>query len=336
MDRGLVFTECYSAGIHTYNGIYSTLYSHPALLARHPMKQTPLPEMCGLPQQLRDMGYHNAFFMTHDENYDNMQGFLRANGFDEIFGQSRFPSEESVGTWGVPDHVLFDHVVAHCNDRAATSPFFIAVMTCSNHSPFIIPEGITFRPHSKELSKQVVEYADWSIGHFMREASRQPWFHNTLFVFIADHGAARPSVYDVSLSYHHIPLLFYHPEMISPCRIDRLALQLDVTSTVLGMMPYETTQQAFGLDLLRQRRSYAYFSDDDKLGVLDGEYLYLRRMAEKKESLYHYPDTLAEDFIGRYPERADSMRDYAYGMIQHSFQMISSGHASCDHDGERQ
>lgn len=330
MDRGLVFTECFSAGIHTYNGIYSTLYAHPALLARHTMKQTPLPEVCGLPQQLHDAGYQSAFFMTHDENYDNMQGFLLANGFDEVLGQSSFPSEETVGTWGVPDHILFDHVVAHCSDMAAQGPFFAAVMTCSNHSPYIIPEGIPFQPQSKELSKCVVEYADWSIGHFMEQAAQQPWYHNTLFVFIADHGAARPSAYDVSLSYHHIPLLFYHPERIGPCRVDRLAMQLDVTSTVLAMLPVVQEPHGFGLDLLRQQRNYVYFSDDAKVCVLDGEYLYLQLVAEQKESLYHYPDTLTDNVIGRFQERAESMRDYAFGMIQQSFQMISGGHASCN------
>lgn len=324
MRQGLVFTECYSSGIHTYNGVYSTLYSHPALLARHPMKQVPLPVMCGLPQQLHERGYHNVFFMTHDEDYDNMRGFLMANGFDEVLGQSHYPAKETVGTWGVPDHVLFDHVVRRCNDMAEQGPFFATVMTCSDHTPYIIPEGLNFTFNNKELSKRIVEYADWSIGHFMEEASRQHWFRNTLFVFVADHGAARPFAYDVSLPYHHIPLLFYFPNNIKPCRIDRLALQLDVAPTVMGMLPCEVEDHAFGLDLLRQRRQYAYFSSDDKISVLDGEYLYLYRTAGTRESLYHYSDTSTVDLIERLPERAQVMRDYAFGMIQQSYQMLSA------------
>lgn len=327
MAQGLVFTECYSSGIHTYNGIYSSLYSHPAILARHTMKQTKLPVMCGLPQHLHEVGYQNTFIMTHDEDYDNMRGFLMANGFDQVLGQNSFPSEESVGTWGVPDHVLFDHVVAHCNAVADQGPFFAAVMTCSDHTPYIIPEGIDFKPKSKELSQRSVEYADWSIGHFMEKASRQPWFENTVFVFVADHGASRTSPYDVSLAYHHIPLLYYQPKYIPAQHIDRLALQLDLAPTLEGMLPYHIENHNFGIDLLRHRRTYAYFSSDDKISVVDGEYLYLYRISGDHESLYHYCDTLPDDFIQAMPERAHVMRDYAFGMIQQSYQMITEGTA---------
>lgn len=322
MRQGLVFSECYSAGIHTYNGVYSTLFSHPALLARHTMKHTQMPVLFGLPQQLHEQGYRNVFFMTHDEDYDNMRGFLMANGFDEVLGQSHFPVGETVGTWGVPDHVLFDHVLDWCGDMAQQGPFFAAIMTCSDHTPYIIPDGISFTSQNKDLSKRIVEYADWSIGRFMKEASRQSWFENTLFVFVADHGAARPFAYDVSLPYHHIPLLFYHPRNIPPCRTDRLALQIDVAPTLMGMLPYQEENHAFGLDLLRQRRRYAYFSSDDKISVLDGEYLYLYRTAGALESLYHYADTSTVDLMSRMPERAEVMRDYAFGMIQQSYQML--------------
>ena len=322
MQQGLVFTECYAAGIHTYNGVYSTLYSHPALLARHTMKHTKLPAMYGLPQQLHEASYHNVFFMTHDEDYDNMRGFLMANGFDEVVGQSQFPAKEIVGTWGVPDHVLFDHVVARCNELAKEGPFFTTVMTCSDHTPYIIPEGLDILFKNKDLSERSVEYADWSIGHFMEAASRQPWFGNTLFVFVADHGAARPFAYDVSLPYHHVPLLFYYPNNIKPCCTDRLALQLDVAPTVMGMLPNQVENRAFGLDLLRQRRRYAYFSSDDKISVLDGEYLYLYRTSGALESLYHYADTSTVDLMEQLPERAEAMRDYAFGMIQQSYQML--------------
>lgn len=324
MAHGLVFTECYSAGIHTYNGIYSSLYSHPALLSRHTMKHATMPVMHGLPQQLHDLGYRNLFFMTHDEDYDNVRGFLMANGFDEVVGQSQYPAKEIVGTWGVPDHVLFDHVVERCNAAVAQGPFFVAVMTCSDHTPYIIPTNIDFKPKNIELSQKAVEYADWAIGRFMENASRQPWFENTLFVFVADHGAAKPFAYDVSLPYHHIPLLYYAPKYIAPCRTDRLALQLDLAPTLTGMLPYEVENRALGLDLLRQKRRFAYFSSDDKISVLDGEYLYLYRASSGKESLYHYSDTLTDDFVNRFPEKVATMRDYAFGMIQQSYQMLTA------------
>lgn len=36
-----------------------------------------------------------------------------------------------------------------------------------------------------------VKYADYADGAFVEEARSKPWFENTLFVFVADHGAGK-------------------------------------------------------------------------------------------------------------------------------------------------
>ena len=330
MRRGLVFTQCYSAGIHTYNGIYSTLYSHPGLLARHTMKHTFIPSMCGLPHQLQANGYQTTYMMTHDEDYDNMRGFLHANGFDSVIGQHSFPADESVGTWGLPDHRLFEHAIEHCTKVSQHGPFLTTIMTCSDHVPYILPDGIPFTPHSKAMADKMTEYADWSIGHFMQLAAQQPWFENTLFVFIADHGAASPTPYDIALSYHHVPMLFYCPQHITPQRCDRLALQLDLFPTLMGMFPYPYHNNTFGLDLLRHHRQYAYFSSDDKISILDTAYLYVCQVAENIEHLFHYCDTTPGDQIALHRDKADAMRRRAFGLIQHSYNMLDNRTTNCD------
>ena len=330
MHRGLVFIHCYSAGIHTYNGIYSTLYSHPGLMARHTMKNTFIPSMCGLPHQLQANGYQTTYMMTHDEDYDNIRGFLHANGFDSVIGQHSFPANESVGTWGLPDHRLFEHAVKHCTKVSHHGPFLTTIMTCSDHVPNILPDGIPFTPRSKAMADKMTEYADWSIGHFMQRAAQQPWFDNTLFVFIADHGAASSTHYDIALSYHHVPMLFYCPQHIAPRRCDRLALQLDLYPTLMGMLPYPYYNNTFGLDLLQQRRQYAYFSSDDKISILDTTYLYVCQIAENIEHLFHYCDTTPGDQIALHRDKADAMRRRAFGLIQHSYNMLTDRTTNCD------
>jgi len=333
MQRGMLFTQCYSAGIHTYNGVYSTLYSHPAIPARHTMAYTFPPSMCGLPHQLRAAGYQTTFMMTHKESYDNMENFLHANAFDSVVGQSHFPDQERVGTWGLPDHRLFEHAVEHCRAMARKgTPFFTVIMTCSDHVPYILPDNIPFTPRSKALADKMVEYADWSIGHFMQLAAQDekntdggsPWFDNTVFVFIADHGAAGQSIYDIALSYHHVPMLFYCPKHIAPQRCDQLALQTDLYPTLMGMLPYPYDNNTFGVDLRRVQRQYAYFSSDDKISVVDTAWLYICQVAENNEHLYHYCDTTAGDQLALHPEKAAAMRRHAFGLIQHSYNMIKN------------
>ena len=330
MAGGRIYTNAWSAGVHTYNGIYSSLYGHPAIMARHMMKGSSIFRMCGLPQTLQGMGYQTAYFMPHDADFDNMRGFLYNNGFSEVYGQSEYDPDEVVGTWGVPDHVLFDYALEHCNKVAAEGQsFFTTVMTCSDHSPYIIPEGIDFTPvNNNHVEYAVVEYADWSIGRFMQQAAQQPWFQNTLFVFVGDHGAARPCPYDMSLPYNHVPLLFYAPGRVAAERIDRPALQLDITATVLSMLEPQPANHTLGVDLQRYRRPYAYFSADDKVGVIsEGGLFWLWRVKEERESLYRLGS--AEDIISQLPDSAAAMRRYAFGMIQKSQQMLLDHTTEC-------
>lgn len=318
--QSLWFTQAYSAGIHTYNGVYSTLYSTPSIPGRHTMYHTFIPRMSGLPWVLHDKGYRNAFFMPHDEHFDNMEPFLYGNGFDSVVGQHSYDPNKVVGTWGVPDHVLFDYALDHCNRMAPKGPFFTTIITCSDHTPYILPTNIQFQPKSTEIAQQMVEYADWSIGRFIALASQQPWFDNTLFVFTADHGVLwGESKYEIALSYHHVPMIFYCPKHIQPQKCHRLALQIDLGPTLLGMIPHPQPNETFGLDLLRQQRQTAYFCSDDKVCALDSSHLYIYHMNDNYGTLYHYTCGDLTDYAHDDPDRASRMKEYSLGLIQQAY-----------------
>lgn len=329
MRGALTFREAYTSGIHTHNGIYSTLYSQPAILARQTMRNTPMPYVCGLPQALGAAGYHTAFFVGYDENYDNMQGFMYQNGFDLVVGEHSYPQKESKSTWGLPDHAMFAHVIEHCDSISRRGPFFACCMTCSDHSPYYLPDDIDFVPHHSEMTEKMTEYADWSIGQFMRAAATKPWFDNTLFVFVADHGLFLKPVYDMALSHNHAPLLFYAPRRIEPRFVDRLALQIDIAPTLLGFLGLEAPEAMLGVDLMRKTRPYAYFSADDKIGCVDGELLYIYRAKAQNASLYRYKEQSTVDLIDSLPERAEALRRYAMGMTQTSQNMLIDGSTAC-------
>lgn len=331
MAQSMTFAEAWSAGIHTYNGIYSTLYGHPALLARHSMRQAPLPRVCGLPQLLAAAGYSTAFFVSHEADFDNLQGFLSLNGVQRVVEKKDYPSNEYANTWGPPDHLLLDHVLEYCDSMAAKGPFFAGVMTISDHGPYVIPEGIDFKPTHKEIDKQMVEYADWSIGRFVRKAAQRPWFEKTLFVFVADHGAAMDKTYDMSLSYNHVPLLFYAPGRLTPCLRETMAQQIDIAPTILGMLGLDSGEQMLGLDLTLRDRRYAYFTADDKVGVVDGEWFYIYWVKQDgRESLYRYKEHNTDSFLEQEAGRAEEMRRYAFGMLQMGQQMLLEGTTACN------
>ncbi len=329
IDNSLCYEKAYSAGIHTYNGIYSTLFSHPAILNQHSMKKTVIPNMCGLPQQLRSHGYSTMYFTTHDDQFDNVAGFLYANDIETVISQKDYPSKEVKSTLGVPDHIMFEKAIQELNSIDNGKPFFVCLMTASDHNPYVLPDDIPFVPKSSEMSRKMIEYADWSIGKFVSEAKGCKWFDNTLFIFVADHGASGSSIYEMSLQYHHIPLIFYAPSQIEPQENEQFALQIDLGPTVLGMLFSDVQSNNLGIDLQRKKRKYAFFSCDDKIGVLDSTLFLIHRISDGHEGLYLYNRQDTCNYITEEANKADSMRNYAFSMIQHSFNMLKNKATSC-------
>jgi phosphoglycerol transferase MdoB-like AlkP superfamily enzyme len=313
--RGYSFDKTYTAGIHTYNGIFSTLFSFPALFRYHPMKDIAMLRYNGMAGALKKHGYSTTFFTTHDGQFDNMEGFLRNNDFEKIISQKDYPSKEVKSTLGVPDDYLFRFAVAEINKQHGDGkPFFAAFMTGSNHAPIIIPDYFT--PTSRTLPSQAVEYSDWSLQQLVDLSAKEAWFDSTLFVFIADHGSACVPVYDMPLSYHHSPFIIYAPKILGePHAFDMLTAQLDVFPTVMGLLALPYVNNTLGVDVLAKPRPYVYFCADNKYGVLDDEYFMVVKESGE-EALYRYVDKDVRNIIGEHEERANAMRSYALSNMQ--------------------
>lgn len=315
--EGLTFDRIYSAGIHTYNGIYSTLVSYPALKDRHPMKAVSMPRYSGLADTLRDQGYRTLYFSANDVQFNNAGGFLRANGLEDVFWQKDYPADRILSTLGAPDDYLLEFAANQITETHAEGrPFLAFIRTASLHGPWIVPEWADFEPRSTTLKKQVIEYADWSIRQFLVAARQQEWFDNTLFVFVADHGLYMTSTYDMALALNHTPLIFYGPKILKkPRGLGQIGGQIDVFPTIMGLLNMPYVNNTLGIDLFKQRRPYAYFVSDGRVGVIDKKYFLVMRDGGDS-SLYRYNERDTTDYIAEQPERAAAMRAYAYSMMQ--------------------
>lgn len=332
MHQGITFTQGWSAGIQSYNGIYSTHYGHPTIFKRHSLHidRDMVPRVCGLPQILQANGYSTAYFMPHKGLFDGMEKFFYSNGYDHVFEENSYPKSELVSTYGVPDHILFHHAIEYMNQESAKGPTYITVATCSNHPPLVLPKNIDFKPQAEDLKEQMMEYADWSIGQFMAEAAKQPWFSNTLFVFVADHGCNyKESSYDIHLPHVRIPISFYAPGRIEPKFISRQACQIDVPPTILGMLGIDYNNHMLGIDILKQQRRYSVLGTWETIGAADGELLYIYRK-DGRSTLHRYMDGNPEDVSAQYPDRKADLERYIKGIVQLSYQMLKDGTTRCN------
>lgn len=314
IDHSYFFDHFYSSGIHTFNGIHSTLYSYPAVFRKQPLNTVPINKYHGLPTVLRDKGYENIYFTTHDEQFDNVGGFLLANDFDRIVSAKDYPSNKLMSTLGVTDDYLFKNGIQELNKIENKKPFFATFMTSSDHGPYYVPE--TFNCSFTDKKEKAVAYADWSIGQFLKEAKKEAWFDNTIFVFVADHGQAMNVVYDMPLNYNHIPLFIFGQPILSEYKtISNLGGQIDLAPTLLGLLNQPYTNSSFGIDLFKQTRPFMYFNGDNKFGVINNDYFYIWRQSGK-ESLYQFKEKSLVDYIDSLPELSHEMSEYGMSFIQ--------------------
>lgn len=313
IKKSLYFPNAYSAGIHTMNGVYGTLFSFPALLNQHPLKTGDIVTYESWPTVMKNLDYATFYFTTHDEQFDNIGGYLAANNVETIVSEKDYPRSEVRSNLGVCDDYMFRVAVPRISQVASEGKnFFAAFLTASNHAPFVIPEY--YSPKQKDARYQVIEYADYSLMKFFDEAKKESWYENTIFALVGDHGASNND-YDISLAYHHVPIIIYDPKNENPRVENRLAGQIDIFPTIMGMLGYQYVNNTFGVDLMKVNREYIFFSSDDAYCCVDSACYYVCRN-DGAESLYNYRDGNGENHILDNQQKANEMKDYARSMIQ--------------------
>ncbi|WP_185145832.1 LTA synthase family protein [Chryseobacterium sp. SNU WT5] len=314
ITKSIFFENTYSEGIHTFNGIYGTLTSFPALWNQHPMKS--IQNYTTFTTPLKKAGYENVFFTTHDSQFDNMEGFLYANDFQKVYSQKDYPSSEVKSNLGVSDDYLFRFGIEKINEmqQKRKAPFFTSFLTSSNHSPIIIPDY--FKSNNPSQEEKVIQYADWSIGQFLKEAEKQSWYKNTIFVFLADHGSGYERTYEMSLSYNHIPLFFYAPHLLKNTGIRKdFVKQIDVIPSIMGLTDISYIKNNLGINVWTQKREFAYFGADDKIGVVNQDYFLIYRK-DGHEALYNYRTKDLKNYVKEYPVLVQKMKEYAFSNLQ--------------------
>ena len=321
-SHSISFSDFYSDGNHTFNGIYSSLYGYHSLPMVHHMKDiTHQQPYSGLPTALREAGYHTTFFTTHDDQFDNMAGFLLPNGFEKIISEKDYPDDAVLSTLGVPDHIMFGKVISEMDRmRLDGKPMFMAMITGSNHEPFVLPEDISLKTHSPELAQRMVEYADWSVGKFISDASSHSWFDSTIFVFTGDHGGLISGC-DPYLAFHHIPLIIYAPKIFShPEEINDVCGQADIYATVCGLLNLSYMNNSMGIDLIHQQRKYFVFNFDEEICcVTKNNFL---RMGHDQEHFFEISEDRKNLVATERSMQADSMKKILEATIQVTQRMI--------------
>ncbi|MEY3608434.1 MAG: hypothetical protein RLZZ447_1222 [Verrucomicrobiota bacterium] len=273
VSEGLLFDHCFTPHFGTARGVWALLTGIPDVSPTETASRNPA--MVDQHTLLDDFSaYERFYFLGGSASWANLRGLLSHNirGL-RLHEQDSFRSPR-VDVWGISDKNLF--LEADAVLRTAKQPFFAIIQTAANHRPYTIAEEDRGEFRRLELSSAEVRragfeslaelnafrYMDFAFGKFVAAARQAPYFRDTIFVFIGDHGIGGdagerlPRAWtEQYLTRYHVPLLFYAPGRIAPARIRSVASMVDVLPTIAGLAGVTVRNTTLGRDLLARERA---------------------------------------------------------------------------------
>ncbi|HAW63425.1 MAG TPA: hypothetical protein DCX26_14060, partial [Pseudomonas sp.] len=258
--EGLLFERFFANGTHTHQGMFASMACFPNLPGFEYLMQSPEGgnRFSGLPQLLSARAFNDVYVYNGDFAWDNQLGFFGNQGMTRFVGRNDYIDPVVADpTWGVSDQDMFDRAVQELGALAPGEPFYALLQTLSNHTPYALPDPLPVPAVSGHGSQDAhltaMRYSDWALGRFFEQAKRQPWYQDTLFVVVGDHGFGAPEqLTEMDLFRFHVPLLLIAPGVTEQfgSRREVVGTQVDVVPTIMGRLGGEVRHQCWGRDLL--------------------------------------------------------------------------------------
>ena len=258
--EGLLFERFFSNGTHTHQGMFATMACFPNLPGFEYLMQTPegSHKLSGLPELLSARKFDDVYVYNGDFAWDNQSGFFSNQGMTTFVGRNDFVNPVfSDPTWGVSDQDMFNRGLEELKKREGKEPFYALLQTLSNHTPYALPTPLPVEPVTDRGSLNehltAMRYSDWALGQFFEKARKEPYFKETLFVVVGDHGFGNEQqISEMDLGRFNVPLLLIGPGIQEKfgARNDTVGTQVDIVPTIMGRLGGEFRQQCWGRDLL--------------------------------------------------------------------------------------
>ena len=324
--RSITFSHTYCNGRKSIDGMPSILSSIPMFIEPFFLTPASMNHVSGLASILGGEGYQTAFFHGAQRGSMGFQAFARSTGFKDYYGREDFSrdkrfggEQEFDGTWAIWDEPFLQYYCAKMSEMK--EPFMTAVFTASSHHPYVVPEKYRERfPEEGIEIHKCIRYTDMALGKFFRSASRQPWFKNTIFVLTSDHtNLSDHDYYQTDLGGFCSPIIIYEPGItdLQPAVQDKIAQQIDILPTVLGMLHYPKPYFAFGIDVLNTPAE-----DTWAVNYLNGIYQYVKHGhvlqfdGQRTRAVYALTDSLMKhNLVGNCPDQ-ESMEHELKAIIQ--------------------
>jgi phosphoglycerol transferase MdoB-like AlkP superfamily enzyme len=295
--NGIFFERCFSPHFSTARGLFAILTGIPDAQMFKFSTRNPL----AISQHTiinNFEGYNKHYFLGGNPEFNNFKGLLDNVDGLQMHTETSF-SAPRVNVWGISDKDLF--LEANAVFAKQDKPFFAIIQTSDNHRPFMIPKKDTDFERVMEQDEILLKYgfesldefnsfrySDYSFRKFISAAQKEDYFHNTIFVFIGDHGVAGnadalyPAAWtDQRLTDEHVPLLFYAPYLLQPQKRSEVVSQIDVLPTIAGMIQQPYVNTTLGRDLLDtgKKNNFAFITNTaGKIGMVTDDFYFISNL----------------------------------------------------------
>jgi len=313
------FERSFCNGRKSIDGMPSILSSIPMFVEPFFLTPASMNQVSGIASLLGSKGYQTAFFHGAQRGSMGFMAFARKTGFQEYYGRedydadARFNGDEDFdGMWAIWDEPFLQYYCTKMNEMQ--QPFMTAVFTASSHHPYVVPEKYKdVYPEEGIIMHKCIRYTDMAIGRFFQEASRQPWFQNTIFVLTSDHtNMSDHDYYQTDLGGFCSPIIIYEPgSSREPSVEPKIAQQIDILPTVMGMLHYPDPYFGFGIDLMNTPADSTW-----AVNYLNGIYQYVKHGhllqfdGQHTRAVYSLTDSMMKhNLAGHLPQQPQMERE---------------------------
>ena len=305
-EKSLKFTNFYASGQRSIESTQAVLTGLP-VVAGMPVLGNGLEvsNVTRLGNIARNHGYDAIMVRSAERHVYRMNSVAAALGFDRYYGDEDIPMlldypdpNAARFGWDYETFMFFKEQMDKTD-----KPFISIMYTGTAHYPLpkVMGERFEKRPHLASPVNTLLntlQYTDWSLGEFMKQAEKSPWFKNTIFMLFADHTWGQQNKKGNFIEKFRVPLLIYAPGIFEPKTDDQVGSQLDLLPTIMELLGFNDEYSALGQSLFSKSRHEAFVTEGGTIIGLFNKDGYVRHSLKRRleAASFHNPGISQETF----------------------------------------
>lgn len=261
-----------SAQPGTHPSLEAILFSTPLTpLTLGDLGRKPIP--WAIPRVMKEAGYRTLFVTSGRAGWRDLNRVLAAQGFDEVIDANTLKQaypEADLGIWGVWDHYLFRYLEKRLAGQGKEQPFFVFVLSSTNHPPYDLPRDYPRVARDQALWKgetsadtlwlnlDSYHYATDLLGAFVQRVQQGLLATDTVVAATGDHNVRSFGLYatpDRRYLQRQVPFLIWNAGIPCGAQQDLPASHRDMFDTLLPLVGVAGPAIRTGRNLLRAATS---------------------------------------------------------------------------------